>query len=214
MLANYSFNSQYRPEDLANLPSLRLLEGGVFRPGQFAPVLIQEYQQVRLRFFKWGLIAPWSKTKDRNSHLPFASVNQIGRNPLLALPTRSARCLIPADGYYIHADRNQGTGKFKIQIPDKGTFCFAGIYTTIRNTDGTETQTFAILTRPAKGRLAHLAPEVPLLIPKDAEQAWLNPKTPQKDIERLLFAHQPLSYAMLPVHELIPMDPMLNDLAA
>lgn len=205
MVAAYTFNTSYRPTrpEQHRLPSLRLLEGGRFAPGQFAPVLIEEYQQFRLRFFRWGLTPAWTKA-GRQAEKAFISTDVIWDNPASQLPVRRQRCLIPADGFYLDSPARQEA--LKAGKPNGETFCFAGIYDSWRQKDGSLLHSFAIITTAAPSSVAHLGLQVPLILPRESESDWLLPQTSLNKINQILFAspRQPLSVhpiAMLQLDE-------------
>lgn len=204
MLATYTFNSQYQPTAIneARLPALRLLEGGKFHANQFAPVLVKEYDQLRLKFFKWGLIPAWSKPSRHSKGRPYAAANHLFDQPMYQLPMRRQRCLIPADGYYVESDGILGTQKFKLARPDQATFCFAGIFDSSRQKDGSILHTFSIITTPSSGDMDRFGLQMPLILPKKFESLWLNPNANMKRISELLYTAANHELSIHPVREL------------
>ena len=204
MLAAYTFNSHYRPHDSqhACMPSLRLLEGGKFYPKQFSPILLKEYNEVRLRFFQWGLIPAWSKHHKSGKVRQFISINQLLQHPGYQNALQRHRCLIPADGYYIEQVTPRGIQTHKVTGKQAETFCFAGIYDSWKKADGSILYTFSIITTQAPEPLQSFGMQMPMILPRNFEQAWLNPKTHPGKIEMMmkLPVVQPLN--VHPVHEL------------
>ena len=188
MLAAYTFNSNYRPQDnqQAHLPSLRLLEGGKFTPRQFSPVLIKEYNQVRLRFFQWGLIPAWAKINKTGKPRLFLPAERVLEHPGFQIALQRQRCLIPADGYYIEQAKANGIQTHKVSSKQGETFCFAGIYDSWRKPDGSVLQTFSILTTSASAPLHSFGLQMPMILPRNFEQAWLNPKTQLSKIDMMM----------------------------
>jgi putative SOS response-associated peptidase YedK len=200
MVAKYSFNSHYRPEQNAsqNLPSLRLLEGGIFQPHQFSPVVVQEDAQMRLRFFRWGLQTAWERVDQNRKPRNIVSADQVLQQPEYQLPIRTQRCLVPADGYYLnHQDR-----VYKLSHPNEDAFCFAGIYATHRMADGTYQSTFAILSTPAQGKQEKFGLQMPLILPKNLEKAWINHHAPLQNISQILYRPDRTTLNVHPVEEL------------
>lgn len=213
LLASYTFNSQYRPsgEQHNHLPSLRLLEGGRFLPKEFSPVLIEEYGQIRLRFFKWGFIPAWARGIDAKKHKTFADVNHIFDHIPYQLAIHERRCLIPADGFYVEQDTPRGKQAFKLSNDSGENFCFAGIYDTRKGQDGGIQHSFAILTTATPPHLQSLGLRMPLILPRHAEQSWLNPHTPLKKIMQLFHAVDAASLHLMPVIELQETHAPLSD---
>ncbi|MCI4669427.1 MAG: SOS response-associated peptidase [Bacteroidia bacterium] len=216
MLASYTFNSTYKPssQDWNHFPSLRLLEGGQFAPDQYSPVLVWEYQQIRLKYFQWGMLSPWTKKGQEAKGLKFAPVEQLFRHPQYHLPLRRSRCLIPADGYYVEVDKKSGQEKYKLSMPDGEGFCFAGIFDTWKRSDGTNLYSFAVITQPnSKEMYKNL--RKPLILPKNVESAWLNPYTDMNKIQKILHLPTGKKMNVQRVHELkLPNSSSLDHVAA
>jgi putative SOS response-associated peptidase YedK len=140
----------------------------------------------------WGMIAPWQKnfTEARNSqsHAINARSESIHEKPTFRQAFRTTRCLIPATGYYEWAT---SLGKYPPKQPfyicsqDEGkSLSIAGIWSTWKSENGTEIQSAAIITREAVGELATIHSRMPVFMPKDRWDNWLNPKN--RDIESLI----------------------------
>ncbi|RMG59438.1 MAG: hypothetical protein D6722_22305 [Bacteroidetes bacterium] len=200
MLAAYTFNTEYRPELTPHRPSLRLLEGGRFQPGDYAPVLVEEQGSLRLRFFRWGLQPRWDQPARRMPHLGFAPAEQLFQQPAYQRPVRQQRCLIPVDGYYA---RLGGKGQaYKVARPDGQTFCLGGIFDTYQQADGSLLQAFALVTAPAPAALRPLGLQMPLVLTAAQETSWIQSNAPLPQIQHLSFhpAHHLLRG--YPLHEL------------
>lgn len=203
MLASYTFNSTYKPtaQEWQQFPSLRLLEGGQFMPNQFSPVLVWEYQQIRLKYFQWGMLSPWMKKSEEGKGKKYAPVEQVFRHPKYHLPLRRSRCLVPADGYYLEVMKNSGMEKYKLSMSNGDGFCFAGIFDTWKRSDGTFLNSFAILTQPnSNENFQHV--RKPLILPKNLEAAWLNPYTDMNKIQKILQLPSGKGMSIQRVHEL------------
>ena len=93
----------------------------------------------------------------------------------------SHRCVIPASWYYEweHLKRPDGkvkTGdKYLIQSKGSGLAWLAGLYR-IEETRGLSYPVFTILTREASADLQTIHDRMPLILPGDAIDAWINPK--------------------------------------
>lgn len=139
----------------------------------------------------WGLIAPWQKnfTEARNSqsHAINARSESIHEKPTFRQAFRTTRCLIPATGYYEWAT---SLGKYPPKQPfyissrdaDK-SLSIAGIWSTWKSESGAEIQSAAIITREAVGELATIHSRMPVFMPEDRWDIWLDPKN--REIETL-----------------------------
>jgi len=140
----------------------------------------------------WGLIAPWQKnfTEARNSqsHAINARSESIHEKPTFRQAFRTTRCLIPATGYYEWAT---SLGKYPPKQPfyicsqDEGkSLSIAGIWSTWKSESGVQIQSAAIITREAVGELATIHSRMPVFMPEDRWDIWLDPKN--REIETLI----------------------------
>ncbi|MEO0898270.1 MAG: SOS response-associated peptidase family protein [Bacteroidota bacterium] len=215
MLASYTFNTTYTPssETWQHFPSLRLLEGGRFSPDQYGPVLVWEYQQIRLKYYRWGMVSAWNKRGEENKGKKFAPIEQVFSHPRFQLPLRRNRCLIPADGYYIDTKGRNGKETFKASMPEGEGFCFAGIFDAWRQSDGSTLYSFAILTQASGENDIHL--RKPLILPKNVESTWLNPYTNMNKVQKILQLPARGGLKFQEVHELnIQELPSIGQVAA
>jgi putative SOS response-associated peptidase YedK len=155
--------------------------------------IIRDNQQGRiLDSASWGLIAPWQKnsTEARNSqsHAINARSESIHEKPTFRQAFRTTRCLIPATGYYEWAT---SLGKYPPKQPfyissakENTSLSIAGIWSVWKNESGAEIQSAAIITREAVGELATIHSRMPVFMPNDRWDIWLDPKN--REIETLI----------------------------
>ena len=137
----------------------------------------------------WGLIAPWHKnfTEARNSqsHAINARSESIHEKPTFRQAFRTTRCLIPATGYYEWATslgKYPPTQPFYITPQDESkSLSIAGIWSTWKSESGAEIQSAAIITREAVGELATIHSRMPVFMPSDRWEIWLDPKNREID---------------------------------
>ena len=197
MLASYTFNSTYQPpvEQTHSLPRLRLLEGGKFQPGDFAPVVIKQEQSVRLKFFQWNDFeekAPESK--------PYILASQaFSKNEYYPL-IRQQRCLIPVDAYYVSSGKGLA---YKVSCPELGMFCFAGVYREWKDEEKVLRQSFSIFSTQSCSSLSSFGLLMPLILRRQDERIWLNTHAKLQYISQLLFQPCSLPLAVHPVYNLM-----------
>ena len=155
--------------------------------------IIRDNQQGRvLDSASWGLIAPWQKNfieaRNSQSHAINARSESIHEKPTFRQAFRTTRCLIPATGYYEWAT---SLGKYPPKQPfyissavDNTSLSIAGIWSTWKNENGNEIQSAAIITREAVGELATIHSRMPVFMPSDRWDTWLDPQN--REIETLI----------------------------
>ncbi|MSO28888.1 MAG: SOS response-associated peptidase [Candidatus Planktophila sp.] len=132
----------------------------------------------------WGLIAPWQKNfieaRNSQSHAINARSESIHEKPTFRQAFHTTRCLIPATGYYEWAT---SLGKYPPKQPfyifaaqENISLSIAGIWSTWKNENGSEIQSTAIITREAVGELATIHSRMPVFMPSDRWDTWLDPQ--------------------------------------
>ena len=139
----------------------------------------------------WGIIAPWQKNladaRASQSHAINARSESIHEKPTFRHAFRTSRCLIPASGYYEWAT---SLGKYSPKQPfyishkNGEQLSIAGIWSSWQSEKGVVIQSAAIITREAVGELATIHSRMPVFMPGDRWQGWLD--TEARDINRLL----------------------------
>jgi putative SOS response-associated peptidase YedK len=147
-----------------------------------------------LEIASWGLIAPWSKSKAEALKSQSAAINArsetVHEKPTFKNAFRRSRCLVPASGYYEWATE---LGKYKPRQPvyisrdDGNILAFAGIHDQWVSPEGEIRDSVAIITREAVGQLATVHSRMPMFLPKDRWETWMDPKLQDVDKVRNLF---------------------------
>jgi len=139
----------------------------------------------------WGIIAPWQKSiadaRASQSHAINARSESIHEKPTFRHAFRTSRCLIPATGYYEWAT---SLGKYAPKQPfyisreDEEQLSIAGIWSSWQSEKGQVIQSAAIITREAVGELATIHSRMPVFMPIERWNDWLDPQS--RDINRLI----------------------------
>jgi putative SOS response-associated peptidase YedK len=138
-------------------------------PEQIMPV-ITNADEKRLQFMQWGLVPFWSKEKSIAIN---ARIEGILSKPSFREPIRSARCLIPACGFYEWKKEKDGKVPHHIRRKDGALIAFAGIYDSWTTADGAELRSFAIVTTAANEFMAQIHNRMPVMLSSEQEEAWL-----------------------------------------
>ncbi len=130
-----------------------------------------------IRVMRWGLVPHWAKDPGSGSRLINARAESAASKPAFRDALARRRCLLPADGWYEW--QRVGTHKqpFFITPADGSGLAMAGLWSTWRPPDATAPPlvTCAVLTTGAVGPLAEIHDRMPLVLPAQAWQAWLDP---------------------------------------
>jgi putative SOS response-associated peptidase YedK len=166
-----------------------------------------------IRVMRWGLVPHWAKDPGIGSRLINARVETAADKPAFRDALARRRCLLPADGWY-EWQRTTGTHKqpFFITPADGSTLALAGLWSTWRgpDTDAPPLVTCAVLTTEAVGPLRDIHDRMPLFLPAQAWQAWLDPDS--DDASGLLAdLLAPPAEQLVAALELRPVSTAVND---
>lgn len=144
--------------------------------------------------FNWGLIPYWVKSdeaaKDIRKMTYNAKAETIFDKPSFRNPILSKRCIVPSTGYFEW--RHEGTNKipYYIYLKDEEIFSMAGVYDIWDNPENKKLiHTFSIITTEANPLTAYIhntKKRMPVILSKENEDIWLDPKLSKPDIQALL----------------------------
>lgn len=129
----------------------------------------------RVELFKWGLIPPYEQGKIHPKTLVNVRLETLKERPAFR-PLRGLRGIVPADAFYEWKKEGGKKLPYRIGLKDGGLFGLAAVFWPgVAGTFSPES-TLAILTQEANDFLSHLHTRMPVIIPDDQEEAWLNPR--------------------------------------
>jgi len=141
-------------------------------PTQPIPVVRLVNGERSFALVRWGLIPPWVKDPRAFSLLINARAESVLDKPAFRNAMRRRRCLIPADGFYEW--KQDGARKRPYYARAKGPVGFAGLWETWMGPNGEEMETACIVTTAANRTLRHLHDRMPVVIPPEAFDLWLD----------------------------------------
>ena len=145
----------------------------------------------------WGLIAPWmsdsASARASQSHAINARSESIHEKPTFRDAFRRTRCIVPVNGYYEWAT---ALGKYPPKQPfyispdphiQNRAFSVAGIWSQWTSPTGEIVTSASIITREAVGELATIHSRMPVMLPEDRWDSWLDPtmRDPEAALEML-----------------------------
>ena len=158
-------------------------------PSQDAAVVREREGERALDMVRWGLVPFWSKDVKIGYKLINARSETVQAKPSFRAAYRSRRCLVPVDGYYEWTRRGSTRQAWLIGPAKGGLIALAGLWERWIMRDGTAlpkslthlkpgdpVETFTILTAPAGGNVASIHHRMPVVLPPEAHDAWLQAK--------------------------------------
>lgn len=123
---------------------------------------------------RWGLLPSWVKDPRAFTLLINARGESVNDKPAFRNAMKYRRCLIPADGFYEWQARGGRKQPFYIRARSGEPFAFAGLWETWMGPNGEELETAAIVTTVANTTLAPLHDRMPVIVPPEAYDIWLD----------------------------------------
>ncbi len=157
----------------------------------------------RGELLRWGLVPYWAKDPKT---LGLKLINARSETMLTNGAFRDARrCLVIADGFYEWEKRPDAPKQpWWITMPGGEPFAFAGLWSSWRSNPEVEPlRTVAIVTTAASEQLAPIHDRMPVMLPQEAEDAWLARDTPPDELLALC--------APLPEAAMRAVGPAVND---
>ena len=152
-----NFPPRYNIAPTQPIPIVRLVEG----KRQFALV-------------RWGLLPSWVKDPKTFSLLINARGESAADKPAFRAAMKRRRCLIPADGFYEWQATGDRKRPFYVHAKSGEPLVFAGLWETWTGPNGEELDIAAIVTTRANTTLSVLYERMPVIVPPEAFDLWLN----------------------------------------
>jgi putative SOS response-associated peptidase YedK len=123
---------------------------------------------------RWGLLPSWVKDPKTFSLLINARSETAAEKPAFRAAMKRRRCLISADGFYEWKAGGPRKQPFYIRMKSGGPFAFAGLWETWTGPNGEELETAAIVTTKANRTLEPIHDRMPVIVPPEAFDLWLD----------------------------------------
>ena len=147
----------------------------------------------RLAPLVWGLVPSWAKDPSIGARMINARLETVADKPAFRKAFAARRCLLPADGFYewyaVEAAAGSGRGKgkplkqpFFIHRFDDQPLIMAGLYEIWRDSakdrddDSAWLRTCTVITTQATDAAGHIHNRMPMVVRREAVDAWLDPE--------------------------------------
>lgn len=176
-------------------PVLAVLPGGDARGGGRRGAML-----------RWGLLPPWAGDGRGGSPMINAAAETAAVKPAFRAAFRRRRCLVLADGFYEWRRRGPQRTPFYFRQKSGEPMAFAGLWESRPPSPrGEPTLSCAILTTAANPLLASVHHRMPVILPPEAADLWLDPQTESPDALAPLLVPAPPEYL-----ESLAVSPLVN----
>jgi putative SOS response-associated peptidase YedK len=149
-------------------------------PTEPVPIVRQERGRRRFALVRWGLIPSWVKDPRKVALLINARGESVLEKPAFRAAMRYRRCLFPADGFYEWRREGARRVPFFVRPLSGGPIAFAGLWEVWMGPNGEELESAAIVTTQANRTLAAIHDRMPVVVPREAFDFWLDPAVDAK----------------------------------
>ncbi len=143
-------------------------------PGQPIAIIRLTGGKRQFALVRWGLLPSWVKDPRTFALLINARGETVLEKSAFRAAMKRRRCLIPADGFYEWQDDGGRKRPFFIHAKSGAPLAFAGLWETWIGTNGEELETAAIVTTRANQMLAPIHDRMPVIVPPEAFDLWLD----------------------------------------
>jgi putative SOS response-associated peptidase YedK len=147
---------------------------------------------------RWGLVPHWAKDLSIGAKMINARADTLATKNAFKRAFQRKRCIIPADGFYewkVIPGQKKKQPMF-IHRADGDRFAFAGLWELWRNPDAPDDEpvrTCTIITGDANEAVAPIHDRMPVMLPPDAWDTWLDHDNHDLDLLGKLLVPAPAS---------------------
>ena len=135
---------------------------------------------------RWGFIPSWAKDPSIGHKMINARAETVASKPAFRSAFRKHRCLIVANGFYEWQKTERKKVPYYIRLKSGEPFGFAGIYSTWVSDTAESIDSCAIITTDANDLIRDVHERMPVIIPHDKVDHWLNDVTNQATLLEML----------------------------
>lgn len=156
-------------------------------PAQEVPVIFNRDSARTLTMMQWSLIPSWAKDPAIGNKMINARAETLAEKSAFTRLIRKRRCLVLADGFYEWRKEGKRMVPMRIRLKTAEPFGFAGLWDSWRKPDGSELQSFTIITTEANELLRSIHDRMPVILGEEDERKWLDfdMQDPSKLLSRL-----------------------------
>ena len=141
----------------------------------------------QLGSFRWGLVPSWAKDPSIGNRMINARAETLSSRNAYKRALVRHRCIIPADAFYEWQIRElegkRQKAPYVIRRRDGSPLAFAGLWEVWHDAEDQPLRTCVIITIEANRLLAPIHDRMPVVLPPDAWDEWLDPEN--QDVSRL-----------------------------
>jgi putative SOS response-associated peptidase YedK len=127
--------------------------------------------------YRWGLVPSWAKDVKIGNRMINARAETVASSPAFRRSLVNKRCIVPADAFYEWRRVDEKTRQpYLIHHPDGSPLAFAGLWSAWKDeANDAWLHSCTIITTAANEAMAALHDRMPVVLPRDTWDRWLDP---------------------------------------
>jgi len=151
---------------------------------------------------RWGLVPSWADDPSIGNRLINARADTVATKPSFRSAFKSRRCLVLADGFYEWQKIGSRKQPYLITLRNGAPFAFAGLWESWKKAEP-PLESCTLITTDANAVLEPIHDRMPVILPEEHYDAWLNPATPAAELQELLKPYPASEMQSQPVSTLV-----------
>lgn len=159
-------------------------------PGQDVLAIVAEGGERVGKMMRWGLVPFWAKDARIGAKMINARAETVDEKASFRHAFKRRRCLILADGFYEW--KKEGTKKvpYRFTLKTGEPFAFAGLWERWEGASD-PIETCAIITTKANELIAPIHDRMPVMLPPERHDDWLDPRLDDSEYLKSLLLPYP-----------------------
>ena len=137
-------------------------------------VTVRNVESREAALMRWGLVPFWAKDPKIGARMINARAETVAEKPAFRNALKKRRCLVLADGYYEWQKTPAGKRPFRIIMHSGEPFAMAGLWETWNDPKGNVVPSCTIITTAANDFLSPIHNRMPVILPRESEEMWLD----------------------------------------
>lgn len=141
---------------------------------------------------RWGLIPSFSKSAKGGARMINARAETAASSGAFRSSFSKRRCIVPSDGFYEWRRTGGPKQPFFLHPPKGAVLAMAGLWAVWKDPEtGLWVPSAAVVTTEANGMVSQIHDRMPVLLPREAWDDWLDPDVDDRDYLQSLLEPAP-----------------------
>ncbi len=136
----------------------------------------------QLVLLRWGLIPSWAKDPAIGNRMINARAETVAQKLSYRSALGRRRCLVVADGFFEWKRTDGGKQPYFIGMADEKPFAFAGLWEAWQGADHSYIESCTILTTEPNSLLRSIHDRMPVILPPETHDLWLDHAEQRPDV--------------------------------